>query len=106
MNLGASGAPKYFLPRASYTRARTDASLTSSATPAIGGALEGAPPPAINDPADTGIALHGLPLGAGRASADIVRTVEEHKPYWHHAGIALAVEIGEPQELFLLAERV
>src|SRR5947209_8156918 len=68
------------------------------ATPTHRDAFVVVPDSTINDPSDASVALHGFPLGAGRASANVVRAVEEHEPYWHHAWTALTIEIGEPQE--------
>jgi hypothetical protein len=61
---------------------------------------------AIDDPADTRVALHGAPLGARRPGADVVGAIDHHKPHGDYARKALAVKIGQPQEFFVLAERL
>ncbi len=74
--------------------------------PAQRGAFVGAARAAIDDPADMRVALHGAPLGARRPGADVVGAVDHHEPHGDYARKALAVEVGQPQEFFVLAERL
>src|SRR4051794_21522476 len=39
-------------------------------------------------------------------SADVVGAIDHHEPHWDYARKALAVKIGQPQEFFVLAERL
>ena len=59
---------------------------------------------AIDDPADAGVAFHGAPLGAPRPGADVVGAVDYHEPHGDYTRKALTVEVGQPQEFFVLAE--